>query len=104
LEQLEQCLAMAPLRAETWQRIATLHDLAGQSADAARCRERSEALAAAATTRANPIGRVLAASVYHFMGKAKGLLHELWVHREPAPPGRGGTLAADDIHGNATPE
>jgi ATP-dependent Lon protease len=51
-----------------------------------------------------PIGRVLAAGVYHFVGKAKGLLHEVWVHREPTAPGQGGALSSDDIHGNVTPE
>jgi hypothetical protein len=78
----------------------------GDSAsDAARIESaRASALAAARTERDNPIGRVLAAGVYHFNGKPKGLLHELWVHREPTTPGRGGTLSADDILGNVTPE
>jgi hypothetical protein len=103
-ELLERSLEIAPLRAETWRRLATLHAIAGSPGQAARCATRATALANAAAARTMPIGRVLAASVYHFMGKAKGLLHELWVHREPVQPGRGGSLASDDVHGNVTPE
>jgi hypothetical protein len=101
---LESRLALDPLRPDPWQRLAVLHELAGEPGEAASCRARADVLAKAAAERAAPIGRVLAAGVYHFIGKAKGLVHELWVHREPTTPGRGGTLAADDIHGNVTPE
>lgn len=101
---IEQGLAIAPLRPELWQRLATLHRLEGRDEEATRCAVRATTLAEAAAARESPIGRVLAAGVYHFIGKAKGLLHELWVHREPTAPGRGGTLAAEDIHGNVTHE
>jgi hypothetical protein len=103
-EHLEDACAIAPLRPEPWRRLALLHDVAGDRERAASCRTRADALAHSAASRALPIGRVLAASVYHFTGKAKGLLHEIWVHRVPGPPGRGGTLAPDDILGNVTPE
>jgi tetratricopeptide (TPR) repeat protein len=103
-EILDRSLELAPLRADTWRRLATLHRIEHQHDDAARCAERAVALAEAAGARDLPIGRVVAAGVYHFVGKAKGLLHEVWVHREPTAPGRGGVLAADDIHGNVTPE
>jgi hypothetical protein len=99
---LEHACAIAPLRPDPWRRLALVH--AGEPERAASCRVRADALAQAAAARALPIGRVLAASVYHFTGKAKGLLHEIWVHRSPTQPGRGGTLAADDILGNITPE
>jgi Lon protease (S16) C-terminal proteolytic domain len=104
LVQLERARELAPLRAEVWRRIATVHAIAGDADEAARCTARADALAKTSAIRANPIGRVLAASVYHFTGKAKGLLHEVWVHREPTQPGRGGALAQADIHGNVTPE
>jgi len=60
--------------------------------------------ARALTDRLAVPGRVLAAGVYRFNGKPKGLLHELWVHRTPTTPGRGGVLPADEIHGNLTAE
>ncbi|HTL38236.1 MAG TPA: S16 family serine protease [Kofleriaceae bacterium] len=101
---LERSLAIAPHRAQTWKRLSRLHAFAGNLDEAARYEARATALAAAETAREAPIGRVLAAGVYHFGGKPKGLLHEIWVHREPTTPGRGGTLADIDIHGNITAE
>jgi ATP-dependent Lon protease len=56
----------------------------------------------AARRNAYAVGRVLAAAVYHFVGKAKGLIHEIWVARRPAAPGRGGQLT--EVLGNLTPE
>ncbi len=94
----------APHRADTWRWLSILHDQAGDAAEARRCSARATAFAEAARSRAMPIGRTLAASVYRLAGRAKGLLHEIWVDRERASPGCGGTLSADDIHGNLTPE
>lgn len=99
LELLETNCTRTPQRPERWRWLATLHRLANRLDDAQRCSVRADALA-----RQEPIGRVLAAGVYHLGGKPKGLVHELWVHRTRAEPGRGGTLAADDIHGNITQE
>jgi tetratricopeptide (TPR) repeat protein len=104
IELFDRGRAIAPLRPEPWRHLAVVHELAGDRDQAASCASRAEALARNAATRAMPIGRVLAASVYHFTGKAKGLLHEVWVHRARTGPGRGGTLAADDILGNVTSE
>ncbi len=104
IELMDQACATAPLRPGPWQRLAVLHALGDDHERAAGCRDRADALARAAEARVLPIGRVLAASVYHFTGKAKGLLHEVWVHRAPTAPGQGGTLAPDDILGNVTPE
>src|SRR5262249_49947714 len=59
-------------------------------------------VAAAAERRARAAGRALSAAVYHFAGRAKGLVHEVWAARRPAPPGRGGFL--DEILGGVTPE
>jgi hypothetical protein len=99
LQLLEIGCELAPQRPAVWRRLATLHEIAGR--DATRCAARASALA---TSRETPIGRVLAAGVYHYGVKAKGLLHEIWASRTPAAPGRGGTLSVDDIHGNVTAE
>jgi ATP-dependent Lon protease len=48
------------------------------------------------------VGRVLASAVYHFVGKARGLIHEVWATRRPAGRGRAGFL--EEILGNLTPE
>jgi hypothetical protein len=103
-ELLEAGRELAPQRPDPWRWLALLHELAGNVDEAGRCAAHAEAFARAAETRAMPIGRTLAASVYRLAGRAKGLLHEIWVDREPASPGRGGTLSPDDIHGNLTPE
>lgn len=101
LRLLEAARDLAPQRASTWRHLAALHALAGRAELATRHYARANALEATSTS---PIGRVLAAGVYHLGGTAKGLLHELWVHRTPTTPGGGGVLASDDIHGNLTAE
>jgi hypothetical protein len=101
---LEANRQLAPQRADAWRWLAIHHELAGNAPEAQRCAAHAEAFAVAARARAMPIGRTLAASVYRLAGRAKGLLHEIWVDRERASPGRGGTLSADNIHGNLTPE
>jgi ATP-dependent Lon protease len=40
--------------------------------------------------------------VYQFVGKTKGLIHQVWADRRPVAAGRGGFLASDDILGNVT--
>jgi len=102
--QLEHAIQVEPRRPAPWRQLAVLHAITGDSHAAARCRDRAVALADADRARVAPIGRVLAAGVYHFVGKAKGLIHEVWVHREPAAPGKGGNLPVDAILGNLTDE
>jgi tetratricopeptide (TPR) repeat protein len=99
---LESSLHNAPLRADTWRHLATLHEIRGEPEEAQRCAERATALAGAAQRRASAVGRALSAAVYHFAGRAKGLVHEIWVARRPAAPGRGGHL--EEILGAVTPE
>ena len=53
---------------------------------------------------AHTVGRVLAAAVFHFIGKSKGVVHQIWVDRTPTGSRRGGFLAPDDILGNVTLE
>ena len=101
---LESALRTSPLRADLWRRQGTLLALAGRVEESARHFTRAEALGEAARRDRDPIGRALAAAVYQFVGKAKGLIHEVWAGRRPAEPGRGGHLAADDVLGNLTPE
>jgi tetratricopeptide (TPR) repeat protein len=104
LEELEGQLRASPLRAGPWREMATLRRLKGEKEEAARCSERARALSDAADRDARPVGRVLAAAVYQFVGKTKGLIHQVWADRRPVEPGRGGFLASDDILGNVTYE
>lgn len=99
---LETGLRSSPLRPSLWRAIASLHELQGRPAEASRCLQRAAILEEAANRKKSVIGRVLAAAVYHFVGKAKGIVHEVWAARKPAPPGRGGQL--DEILGNLTPD
>jgi hypothetical protein len=95
-EVLREACTLEPQRPELWRWLARLEQLAGL--DATTTTRRAELLAIP------PIGRVLAAGVYHLGETARGLIHEVWVHRHATAPGRGGTLATDDIHGNLTAE
>lgn len=104
VELLEARLRASPLHAGAWREMATLRRVMGDSEGAARCAERAAALADAAERDARPVGRVLAAAVFQFVGKTKGLIHQVWADRRPVEPGRGGFLASDDILGNVTYE
>jgi tetratricopeptide (TPR) repeat protein len=99
---LEAAVRAAPLRPSLWRERATLQRILGNEPDAARYAERAKALEEAAAHRRSAVGRVLADAVYHFVGKSKGLIHEVWAERRPAHPGRGGFL--EEILGNLTPE
>jgi predicted Zn-dependent protease len=102
LEVLESTLRMAPLRAGAWRALGALRRLRGESGEAERCFSRAAALEEATARRDKAVGRVLAASVYHFVGRAKGLIHEVWAERKPVGAGRGGFL--EELLGNLTPE
>ena len=101
-QELEAQLRASPLRAEAWREMAALRRVLGDVEDAERCSDRARALAEAGERDARPVGRVLAAAIYHFVGKGKGLVHQVWADRRPVEPGRGGFLASDDILGNVT--
>jgi len=102
---LESAIRSSPLRPSLWRARARLFALASHSTpEATRADDRAQALAEAARRDASPIGRVLAAGVYHFVGKNKGLMHQVWAHREATERGRGGVLLADQILGNLTSE
>jgi hypothetical protein len=103
-EQLVALLRWAPGRATAWRQLATVHALAGEGNEARRCRERAEALEQTARRDEKPIGRALAAAVYHFVGNAKGLVHEVWASREVAASGAGGILPDARILGNLPPQ
>jgi len=102
VEHMEAQLRAMPLRADAWREMATLRRVLGHLDEAARCAERAQALADAVERDARPVGRVLAAAVFQFVGKTKGLVHQVWADRRPVEPGRGGFLATDDILGNVT--
>ena len=101
-EILEAAIRSSPLRASLWRQKGVLHQILGQAEEAGRCFERSAALQEAAQRESSPVGRVLAAAVYHLVGKPKGLIHEVWAERKPAGPGRGGFL--EEILGSLTQE
>jgi Lon protease (S16) C-terminal proteolytic domain len=99
---LEAQVREAPRRPAAWRQLAALHRLRGDETEARRCAERAVAMAAAEARRESAVGRVLSAAVYHFAGRAKGLVHEVWAARKPVAPGHGGFL--DETLGNMTPE
>jgi tetratricopeptide (TPR) repeat protein len=102
LERLDASLRANPLRPSLWRQVASLHQILGHGDEAGRSAQRAESLEEAADRRQSAVGRVLADSVYHFVGRAKGLIHEVWAARRPAAAGRGGFL--EEILGNLTPE
>jgi len=102
LERLDASLRASPLRPSLWRQVASLHQILGHGEEAGRSAQRAESLEEAADRRQSTVGRVLADSVYHFVGRAKGLIHEVWAARRPAAAGRGGFL--EEILGNLTPE
>ncbi len=99
---LEAAVREMPLSARYRRRLATLQRLSGDEEAGRRSAERAEALAAAALQRQSTVGRALSAAVYHFAGRAKGLVHEIWATRRPAANGQGGVL--DEVLGNLTPD
>ncbi|WP_394847858.1 hypothetical protein LZC95_10390 [Pendulispora brunnea] len=101
-EGLEAVLHVRPRSTRIWLVLSLLLELQGAAEEADRHRERGRALQMAEQRDASPVGRVLAAAVYHFVGKAKGLIHQIWVDRKPVAPGKGGFLHAEDIFGNVT--
>ena len=86
-EAVEAALRAHPQRASLWREVAALERIVGNGAQAARCLERAAALEDAARRDANAIGRVLAAAVYRFVGKGKGIIHR----SGSSPAGRAGS-------------
>ncbi len=99
---LEAQIRESPRRPAAWRQLAVLHGWRGDEPAVRRCADRAAALAAAEARRTSAVGRVLSAAVYHFAGRAKGLIHEVWAARKPVAPGQGGFL--DEILGNLTAE
>ncbi|HEY3202568.1 MAG TPA: S16 family serine protease, partial [Thermoanaerobaculia bacterium] len=99
---LESALRRAPQRGSLWRQKAALARIMGRDEEAARLEERANALETAQARTRSTVGRALADAVYHFVGRAKGLIHEVWAARKPAGPERGGFL--EEILGNLTPE
>lgn len=99
---LEAQIRELPRRPAAWRQLAVLHGWRGDEPAVRRCADRAAALAAAAVRQTSAVGRVLSAAVYHFAGRAKGLIHEVWAARKPVAPGQGGFL--DEILGNLTGE
>ncbi len=95
-------LRVSPLRASLWRQMSILRQIGGQDAAAQHHFGRATALDAASRRDIHTVGRVLAAAVFHFVGKPKGVIHQIWVDRTPVAPGQGGQLPPDDILGNIT--
>lgn len=102
LRLLESALRASPRRPSLWREMASFHQILGRDGESVRCLERASALEEGVRRDHSPVGRVLADAVYRFVGRAKGLIHEIWVARRPAETGRGGFL--EEILGNLTPE
>lgn len=101
---LESAARLTPLVPDLWRHRASLARVEGLPEEAARRLEvRARALEGARWREAHAVGRVLSAAIYRFVGRTKGLIHEVWAEREPAPLGRGGTLPEERIFGNLTP-
>jgi tetratricopeptide (TPR) repeat protein len=91
---LEHWIRSAPLDPLPWRRLAVLGGMpAGGSSPPTIY-----------GLVAPPIGRVRAAASYHFIGKSKGLVHEIRVGRELTQSGQGGTLALGHIRGHLGPD
>jgi ATP-dependent Lon protease len=86
-----------------WRRLAVLERVSGRVEDADRHAVKAAALEEAGPFSRHP-GRVLSAAAYRFVGKTKGLMHELWADRHPVESGRGGGLDPAHLHGNLAPE
>lgn len=102
---LEQAVDLDPRDYRAWRALGRIAPLRGEAPErAAGMLARASALEVAAEWRDRAVGRVLAAAVYRFVGKTKGLVHEIWAARQPAPRGRGGVLRRESILGNVTDE
>ncbi len=102
---LEDASRATPLRPSLFRALATLLSLQPVNPDEANhWRAHAEALSEAHRRDTSPVGRVLAAAAYHFLGTSKGLIHELWASRDPAPNRQGGSLPMTSILGNLSPE
>jgi hypothetical protein len=99
-------IAASPLNASLWRHHAAFLTFDAETSPeaCAAAFDRAKALADAAERNAHAVGRVLAAGVYHLIGKAKGLIHQIWADREPARGRQGGWLPDDKLLGNLTPE
>lgn len=102
---LEAALDQSPMRPSLWKALSTLVGLrSGLAVEARALRQRARAQAEASERRRSPIGRVLSPAIYQFMGRQKGLVHELWAERTVSPTGRGGGLPWENILGNLSEE
>ncbi|HKQ61931.1 MAG TPA: S16 family serine protease [Candidatus Polarisedimenticolaceae bacterium] len=105
LDLLEAAVHARPRDARLWRWLATLFATQPGAEDRTReFAERAEALEQAAKDAARVSGSSLAAAVYRFLGKAQGLIHEVWATRQMAETGHGGALQRDDVLGSLTDE
>jgi hypothetical protein len=98
---LEERLELAPADPRSWRWLAVVRAASG-SHPAELDRYRSRAAALGENERG--VGHALAAAVYQFVGKPKGIIHEIWAGREAVAPGTGGSLPPENLHGNLSEE
>ncbi len=101
---IENALRAGPRRAALWRMLSVGEQARGNEAGRQQALERALTISESDLRDRNPIGRVLAAAIYQFIAKAKGLIHEVWATRQAASPGRGGWLPSENILGNLTAE
>lgn len=98
-------LAVRPSDSNMWRTLAFYYGLfSGHTSEQTQAQRRARTLREAEERGVQSIGCALAAAVYRFVGKAKGLIHQVWVTREKAQDTGGGQLPQDRILGNLTPE
>ena len=100
---LEKLIRRDPGRPRFWQDLCTLGAIRPDE-KLSRYQDRLSAAEAGQERKMLAIGRVYTAAVYRFVGKSKGLIHEVWVKRKSVGEGEGGVLRDKDILGNLAPD
>ena len=99
---LNDALEMDPRDPRPWRALGLLLQ-SSAPARAQKAIERADAIEETRRATKGRIGLTLAAAVYRFVGRSKGLIHELWASRTPCEGGpSNGVLTAESILGNVT--
>jgi hypothetical protein len=102
---LQRASVARPRDPRVWNALARLLEFAGgPTLRHAHYLQRERSTRTAGARAALPVGRVLSAAVYRFLGEPFGLFHEVWAARRRVEPGTGGSLERSDILGNVAPD
>lgn len=104
-ERLKREVRREPTGAARWRRLGRFWALQPNGAEQAsafftRAKVQEDAFERSRRT----VGRVLAAAVYYFVSKSKGLIHEMWAGREITSSHAGGSLPTEHVLGNLSTE